>query len=383
MLKNKSLISLLFSNFAITLIGLITGLILAKFTSLEVRGEIGKILVWVTFGINLIVLGTIEYYYSGGINKRLVIDKIIYISVGGLLISTISAFFYFNGLREYIYYILFLVPMNLYNLYKISELNLCGYLSRLSVVKVIQPFSYLIILLILIFYKKLNVDYILWANITSNFILVLFLFLIPKLDIEESNVINFNKEWFLVNFSSFLSVIVSNFDKIYITYKYNLEDVALYLVGLTIVGAPIGIIGQTYATKFIYGKTNEESYLKSIFVYIGVTSLVCCLIYFVSPFLLEFLFEDKYNGILNIILAIIFLSFLVNFRLILTRILRNLGLNKVILNSELLLVIGAVFILLLGFLNFISGISLFISIYSAMFFINIIYLLSSFKGISK
>ena len=383
MLKNKSLISLLFSNFAITLIGLITGLILAKFTSLEVRGEIGKILVWVTFGINLIVLGTIEYYYSGGINKRLVIDKIIYISVGGLLISTISVFFYFNGLREYIYYILFLVPMNLYNLYKISELNLCGYLSRLSVVKVIQPFSYLIILLILIFYKKLNVDYILWANITSNFILVLFLFLIPKLDIEESNVINFNKEWFLVNFSSFLSVIVSNFDKIYITYKYNLEDVALYLVGLTIVGAPIGIIGQTYATKFIYGKTNEESYLKSIFVYIGVTSLVCCLIYFVSPFLLEFLFEDKYNGILNIILAIIFLSFLVNFRLILTRILRNLGLNKVILNSELLLVIGAVFILLLGFLNFISGISLFISIYSAMFFINIIYLLSSFKGISK
>lgn len=383
MLKNKSLISLLFSNFAITLIGLITGLILAKFTSLEVRGEIGKILVWVTFGINLITLGTIEYYYSGGINKRLVIDKIIYFIVGGFLIFSISVFFYFNGLREYIYYILFLVPMNLYNLYKISELNLCGYLSRLSVVKVIQPFSYLIILLILIFYKKLNVDYILWANITSNFILVIFLFLIPKLNIEESNVINFNKEWFLVNFSSFLSVIVSNFDKIYITYKYNLEDVALYLVGLTIVGAPIGIIGQTYATKFIYGKTNEESYLKIIFVYIGVTSLVCCLIYFVSPFLLEFLFEDKYNGILNIILAIIFLSFLVNFRLILTRILRNLGLNKVILNSELLLVIGAVFILLLGFFNFISGISLFISIYSAMFFINIIYLLSSFKGISK
>src|SRR5690606_1798076 len=125
------------------------------------------------------------------------------------------------------------------------------------------------------------------------------------------------------------------------------------------------------------------SYLKSIFVYIGVTSLVCCLIYFVSPFLLKFLFEDKYNGILNIILAIIFLSFLVNFRLILTRILRNLGLNKVILNSELLLVIGAFFILLLGFFNFISGISLFISIYSAMFFINILYLLSSFKGINK
>ena len=263
------------------------------------------------------------------------------------------------------------------------ELNLCGYLARLSVVKVIQPFSYLIILLVLIFYKKLNVDYILWANIISNFILILFLFLIPKLDIEQSNKINFNTEWLLVNFSSFLGVIVSNFDKIYITYKYNLEDVALYLVGLTIVGAPIGIIGQTYATKFIYGKTNEESYLKNVFVYIGVTSLVCCLIYFISPFLLKFLFGDKYNGILNIILAIIFLSFLVNFRLILTRILRNLGLNKVILNSELLLVIGAFFILLLGFFNFISGISLFISIYSAMFFINILYLLSSFKGINK
>lgn len=383
MLKNKSLISLLFSNFAITLIGLITGLILAKFTSLEVRGEIGKILVWVTFGINLITLGTIEYYYSGGVNKRLVIDKIIYIIVGGFLVSSISVFFYFNNLKEYIYYILFLVPMNLYSLYKISELNLCGYLARLSVVKVIQPFSYLIILLVLIFYKKLNVDYILWANIISNFILILFLFLIPKLDIEQSNKINFNTEWLLVNFSSFLGVIVSNFDKIYITYKYNLEDVALYLVGLTIVGAPIGIIGQTYATKFIYGKTNEESYLKNVFVYIGVTSLVCCLIYFISPFLLKFLFGGKYNGILNIILAIIFLSFLVNFRLILTRILRNLGRNKMILNSELLLVIGAVFILLLGFLNFISGISLFISIYAVMFFINILYLLSGFKGISK
>lgn len=383
MLKNKSLISLLFSNFVITLIGLITGLILAKFISLEVRGEIGKILVWVTFGINLITLGTIEYYYSGGVNKKLVIDKIIYIIVGGLLISLISLFFYFNNLKEYIYYIIFLVPMSLYSLYKISELNLCGYLTRLSVVKIIQPFSYLIILLIIIFYKKLNVHYILWANIISNFILVLFLFLIPKLDIGESNKINFNTEWLLVSFSSILGVIVSNFDKIYITYKYNLEDVALYLVGLTIVGAPIGIIGQTYATKFIYGKMNEESYLKNVFVYIGVTSLVCCLIYFISPFLLKFLFGDKYNGILNIILAIIFLSFLVNFRLILTRILRNLGRNKMILNSELLLVIGAVFILLLGFLNFISDISLFISIYAVMFFINILYLLSSFKGISK
>ena len=108
MLKNKSLISLLFSNFAITLIGLITGLILAKFTSLEVRGEVGKILVWVTFGINLITLGTIEYYYSGGVNKRLVIDKIIYFIVGGFLIFSISLFFYFNNLKEYIYYILFL-----------------------------------------------------------------------------------------------------------------------------------------------------------------------------------------------------------------------------------------------------------------------------------
>lgn len=382
-MKNKSLISLLFSNFAITLIGLITGLILAKFTSLEVRGEVGKILVWVTFGINLITLGTIEYYYSGGVNKRLVIDKIIYFIVGGFLIFSISMFFHFNNLKEYIYYILFLVPMNLYSLYKISELNLCGYLARLSVVKVIQPFSYLIILLVLIFYKKLNVDYILWANIISNFILILFLFLIPKLDIEKSNKINFNTEWLLVNFSSFLGVIVSNFDKIYITYKYNLEDIALYLVGLTIVGAPIGIIGQTYATKFIYGKTNEESYLKNVFVYIGVTSLVCCLIYFISPFLLKFLFGDKYNGILNIILAIIFLSFLVNFRLILTRILRNLGRNKVILKSELLLVIGAIFILLLSFLNFMSSISSFISIYAIMFFVNILYLLSIFKGIIK
>ena len=213
--------------------------------------------------------------------------------------------------------------------------------------------------------------------------MILFLFLIPKLDIEQSNKINFNTEWLLVNFSSFLGVIVSNFDKIYITYKYNLEDVALYLVGLTIVGAPIGIIGQTYATKFIYGKTNEESYLKNVFVYIGVTSLVCCLIYFISPFLLKFLFGDKYNGILNIILAIIFLSFLVNFRLILTRILRNLGRNKVILKSELLLVIGAIFILLLSFLNFMSSISSFISIYAIMFFVNILYLLSIFKGIIK
>lgn len=383
MLKNKNLISLLFSNFAITLIGLITGLILAKFTSLEVRGEIGKILVWVTFGINLITLGTIEYYYSGGINKRLVIDKIIYFIVGGFLIFSISVFFYFNNLKEYIYYIIFLVPMNLYSLYRISELNLCGYLARLSIAKVIQPFLYLIILLVLIFYKKLNVDYILWANIISNFILVLFLFLIPKLDIEESNEINFNPEWLMVNFSSFLSVIISNFDKIYITYKYNLEDVALYLVGLTIVGAPIGIIGQTYAAKFIYGKTNEESYLKNVFVYIGVTSLVGCLIYFISPFLLKFLFGDKYNGILNIILAIIFLSFLVNFRLILIRILRNSGRNKMILNSELLLFIGVVFILVLGLLNCISGISFFISTYAIMFFLNILYLLSSFRGISK
>ena len=65
MLKNKNLLSLLGSNLFIMIIGLVTGLILAKYTSLEIRGEIGKILIWITFGINIITVGTIEYYFSG------------------------------------------------------------------------------------------------------------------------------------------------------------------------------------------------------------------------------------------------------------------------------------------------------------------------------
>lgn len=383
MFKNKNLISLFFSNFAITLVGLITGLILAKFASLEVRGEIGKILIWTTFGINLVTLGTIEYYFSGGINKRFIINRSIFISVGIFIISLLGLFFYYNGLGGYLYYIFILVPINLYSLYKISELNLCGYLTRLSIVKIIQPFSYLLILIALIIYEKLSIQYILSANLISNFILFIFLIFIPKIDIKEINEIKFNKEWALVNFSAVLSVLISNFDKVYITYRYSLEEVALYLVGLTLVGAPIGLIGQTYAAKFVYGKTNDESYVKTIGLYVGVTLSIGLFVYFIAPFLLNILFKNKYDGILNIILALIVFSFLTNFRLILIRVLRNLGVNKKILNSEIFLIISIVVILLLGFLNIFDNINLFLSIYALMFLINILYLLLVFKGIIK
>ena len=383
MFKNKSLISLFFSNFAITLVGLITGLILAKYASLEVRGEIGKILIWATFGINIVTLGTIEYYFSGGINKRFIINRSIFILVGMFVISLLGLLFYYNGLGGYLYYIFILVPINLYSLYKISELNLCGYLTRLSIVKIMQPLSYLLILIVLTIYKKLSVEYILWANLISNFILFIFLIFIPKIDIKEFNKIKFNKEWVLVNFSAILSVLISNFDKVYITYRYSLEEVALYLVGLTLVGAPIGLIGQTYAAKFVYGKTNDESYVKTIGLYVGITLSIGLFVYFIAPFLLNILFKNKYDGILNIILALIVFSFLTNFRLIVIRVLRNLGVNKKILNSEIFLIISIIVILLLGFLNIFDSIILFLGIYALMFLINILYLLSVFKGIIK
>lgn len=383
MFKNKNLISLFFSNFTITFIGLITGLILAKFVSLEVRGEIGKILIWATFGINVVTLGTIEYYFSGGVNKRFIINRSIFISVGIFIISLLGLLFYYNGLEKFLYYILILVPVNLYSLYRISELNLCGYLTRLSVIKIIQPISYLLILIALIIYKKLSVEYILWANLISNLILFMFLNFIPKIEIKEINKIKFNKEWVLVNFSAVLSVLISNFDKIYITYKYDLNEVALYLVGLTLVGAPIGLVGQTYSAKFVYGKTNEESYIKTIGLYVGMTLFIGLFIYFIAPFLLNALFKNKYDGILDIILALIVFGFLTNFRLVLIRILRNLGVNKKILNSEVFIVMGIVIILLLGFLNIFNGINSFLSFYALMFLINILYLLSVFKGIIK
>lgn len=380
MFKNKNLISLFFSNFAITLIGLVTGLILAKFASLEVRGEIGKILIWTTFGINLITLGTIEYYFSGGINKRLVIDRSIFFLVGVFIVSLLGLLFFYNNLEEYLYYLLILVPINLYSLYKISELNLCGYLTRLSIIKIIQPLSYLLILITLIIYEELSTEYVLWANLISNFILFIFLILIPKIDIKEFNKIEFNKEWVLVNFSAILSVLISNFDKVYITYKYSLDEVALYLVGLTLVGAPIGLIGQTYATKFVYGKTNEENYIKTIGLYIGITLSIGIFIYFIAPFLLNILFKNKYDGILDIILVLIVFGFLTNLRLVIIRILRNLGMNKKILNSEIFIIVGIFIVLFLGFLNIFNSINGFLGIYTLIFLINILYLLLVYKG---
>lgn len=379
MLKNKSLLSLLGSNFAVTIIGLVTGLILAKYASLEVRGEIGKILIWITFGINLITVGTIEYYFSGGNNKRLVINKPLLIVVGLILIFLLSLVFYFNNFGSYIYYILLLVPMNLYSLYRISELNLCGYFIQLSIIKIIQPLFYALILIGLILFDCIETNYILWANLFSNFALILYLFILPKLQVKESNEIKFSQEWLLVNFSAILGVIVSNFDKVYISSRYSLQEVALYLVGLTLVGAPISIIGQTYAAKFIYGNSKDETYRKNITTYFILTLLICLAIYLISPFLLSLLFDGKYDGILNIILALIVLSFLINFRLIIVRILRNLGFNKKILKAEILLIFGVMFFLILLFFNIKFEMDLFIKIYSGIIFLNILYLALSKK----
>lgn len=375
MLKDKNIFSLLGSNLAVTLIGMITGLILAKYASLGIRGEVGKVLIWVTFGINLLTLGTIEYYYSGGNNKKLVIHKNFNIVVTTLLISVLSLVFYYKGLGKYIYYIIFLVPMNLFSLYKISELNMCGELIKLSFVKVIQPFIYLLIMLFLIVINKVNTDFILWANLASNFFLTLYLILKARPDVKEINNIAFDKEWLLVSFSTILGVIVSNFDKVYVSYQYNLEEVALYLVGLTLVGSPIGIISQTYASKFIYGKSSNESYYLFLLSYIVMTTLICLIVYFISPFLLNFLFGSKYDGILNILIPLIIFNFLINIRLLLLRLIRNLGRNKEIFKAEIFLLMAIFSIIVLNSFHLFDYIKIFIIIYSFLVFINILYLI--------
>lgn len=375
-IKNPQLISLFISNILIAGLGFISGLVLAKYSTLEVRGEVGKILIWAAFTTGIVFTGTIEFFLSKEKDSSFNISRKQSISLCfiGILFSSIA--FIYLKIPEYIYYLLLFIPINFYTSYKIAELNLSGDFLGISILKSLQPISYVAGLGLLLAIDELTVFSVILVNVISNIILF---FVIKKryseITLLNNNKINFNKEWALVNFSTFIGLIATQFDKLYVTYAYSLEDISIYLVGLTLVSAPLGILCQTMATKILFTvKNSSKDIKKELIVYLVLSALFSIIIYFITPFILKFILEGKYDLIESILIPLIILVFLINFRIVLLRIMRGLGENSKVVKLE----INFIFLLcaMLLLIVFVLELQLkdFILLYIVVFIINILFI---------
>lgn len=352
--KEKSLTQLLTSNLIITLLGLIGGIIIAKYMTLEERGEVGTIFIWATFGVSLIFSGTVEYYYKAKKNTKFFVSKSILFVYIMLSILLSCIFFYFQKIESYVWYVFLFIPLNIYCAYKLAEINIFGKLNIISYAKIIQPLIYVLSLIVLIFLEICNVKNILIINLVSNFILFIYLFYRDNNNnIEKDDQLFLGKEWFLVNISTIVGVFLSQFDKLFVSANYTTSDIALYLVSSSIILAPLGIIGQSMSTYLISELTDSKFWFYLV-GYMIITTFVSLTIYIATPYLLYFLFETKYEKINDIIIYMLLYGVILNYRIVLCRIKRVLGQNKIILFSDVFLVTAiAVFCMIREYLELI------------------------------
>jgi|26BtaG_2_1085354.scaffolds.fasta_scaffold02347_3 O-antigen/teichoic acid export membrane protein len=378
-IQKNNIISLFTSNILIAGLGFLSGLILAKYSTLEVRGEVGKILVWAAFTAGIVFTGTIEFFLSKEKNSRFIITKKQGLSLCLLGIAISTVIFIYLDINDYIFYLLLFIPINFYNSYKLAELNLSGNFLEISTLRAMQPVFYVTGLMILYYLQQLTVLNIIIVNLVSNIIL----YGLVKLKFNDlrflvNKPILFNREWVLVNLSTLIGLIATQFDKLYITYAYSLEEISIYLVGLTLISAPLGILCQTMATKILF-TVKEKDNIKNIeielVVYLTIAFIFSIFIYYITPTVLQIVLDGKYDQITYILIPLIVLVFLINFRIVLLRIIRGLGRNSEIVKLEVSFIV--LIAIMLAF-NIIlkSQLKEFICMYIILLFINIIFIVS-------
>ena len=184
MTKNK-IIKLLLSNSSIAIIGLVTGVLVARSLSVIDRGVLGEIILWSSLAFS-VGNGVIkDLIYSRDSNGGVYLLEIIIMLI---IMCLFSITLYLNNLDEYFWFFWALAPLNLFNMVYISKLTVLGEVGKISLYKLITPVVYLLILVFCIIYSQLSIDYILSTMIVSNGVLLVLLIIKEKFSLVYGQV---------------------------------------------------------------------------------------------------------------------------------------------------------------------------------------------------
>lgn len=333
MFSKRKILNVLISNSSISIIGLITGIVLARYMTVFDRGVLGVVLLWSSLAIAIGNNSIKDLIFSKKIKKEVNPLDVIFLV---FIMYLVSLSMLVNGLFDYYWYFVILSPLSILTTVYLSVLIVHGQVVKVSYYKVITPFFYSIFLCVLLFFFELTVGYVLLAMLISNVILYLLLNIRETIVWQKSNL-----DWrslFLVLSSVLMIAVNQQIDKVFISTLFDENVMANYLIALTICLTPLTIISQSMMTIIVPGIKSSICKLgyfdKLTFILLSVLIVLSIFIFYLSPLILPFVFGDKYNGALIYIPSALLFSSAITFRAVFFTVMRSLSFNKEILNFQ-------------------------------------------------
>jgi O-antigen/teichoic acid export membrane protein len=319
------------ANFLVAVFGVMAGVILARNLTVENRGELAEVLLWVSLGVTIGSESIREYLFSLKKNKNKISQQILLFAS---LITIILPLFLLldNGYQEYLGYSLLFSILNIFSITYLAKVQINGSFGLLSFYKVIVPLINLIILSTTFFYE-LGVWFALFSLLAANAILLLILFS------RESFVEFINtggiSDYVNVLFSIIVIVTINQMDRIVIAKVASAEEMAYFVISLTIIATPLTIIGQTISSYLVIDikkkKFGFSRYIDhKMVITLIILSAIASVIYFFLSWIISTVFGDKYLPALTYGLLCACLSIFSNIRALYNYALRGLGLNKLV-----------------------------------------------------
>ncbi|MEZ9296894.1 hypothetical protein AB4168_00170 [Vibrio splendidus] len=333
-----------------SLLGVVTGIILARNLEPELRGAVGQIILLTTYSLSVSSSSMRDMLLSQKQNS-------IFINKYNLIISLILFFLiplfviYIYDFNEFILFVYSFGLVTYYNSVKLALLQIKGEFVKLSLIKLIVPIAYSFQLLL--FHSYLNVTNVLVILVISNLLCAIFLYTYKiKIDYDTQYDKNKIKSYISVVFSMVVIVISSQLDKFILPIHISKSEFAFYMIATTLIATPLSVVGDSvsnYIVIKVKEKVNPVTLMYWVAVFVLSSASIVIVMYGLSDFVIPLLFGENYIKARDYIFVCGLISLTNNCRLLITAILRGVGDNVKILYlnlSLLIFVISGLFILI-------------------------------------
>ncbi|HDY7422871.1 TPA: oligosaccharide flippase family protein [Vibrio vulnificus] len=368
-------------NILNSVLGILTGIILARNLIPEERGLLGQIVLMSTYAVTISSSSIRDVILTNKMHEKKINIYNVFFSLG-LLLFIPTGVLYFYELECYIWFVLLFSLMMYFNSISHALIQLDGSLIKLGGYKIITPFSYMFLIsLILMFNYNLSVELILSIILISNAICLLFSFRF-LLELEISNYFEKRefKKYIHVLLCMVILILTSQMDKFILPMEMSHEDFGLYLIAFTLVGTPIGILLDSisnYLIVYVKRKDAKRKFFYFIIYYLLFFEVVFVIVlYFISDYLISFVFGDAYSSSSKYIYLCGLFMISNTLRTISTSVLRSLDFNKDALDINFFSLLIALSIAPLAYLatsNIITTLTIVMILSSLVLFLYIHY----------
>lgn len=323
---------LLGANSFVAFIGVLTGVILARNLSVEDRGELAEILLWVGLGVTIGSESIREHLLSFKSGKDCINRSVLILAASISLLLPIILLID-NGLDHYILYSVVFCVVNLITILYMGRVQLKGRFSDLSLYKVVVPATYFI-LLATTFFFQVGIWVVLIMLLSANVLLLIIMMLRePRVGFTQEKQI---RSFLNVLFSVAVIAGTSQMDKMIMAKVADANQMAYFIVALTIIATPLTIIGQTVSSYLIIDikqiqQVDIKRYIDTKVMLMLFVLVVCTSIIFaVSEWLISLLFGNKYLPAAAYVSLCSCVAIFSNIKGLYNHALRGLGLNNLV-----------------------------------------------------